>query len=78
MSPDLGDQKADLIVVVVAVCRPKVLDHEGLARGAATSKNLQELKQGRKKREKYQVETQSKLAVEEQCRRLCSLFSCYF
>ena len=59
MSPD-PRKKADLLVVEVAVCRPKVTDHEGLARGAATSKNLQDFeKQGRKKKEKYQVKTQS-------------------
>ena len=53
MSPETGVQDLsrkpplDLIPnVEVAVCRPKVLDHEELAQAAATSKNLVKLKQG--------------------------------
>ena len=53
MSPETGVQDLsrkpplDLIPnVVVAVCRPKVLDHEELAQAEATSKNLVKLKQG--------------------------------
>ena len=53
MSPETGVQDLsrkpplDLIPnVVVAVCRPKVLDREELAQAAATSKNLVKLKQG--------------------------------
>ena len=53
MSPETGVQDLsrkpplDLIPnVEVAVCRPKVLDHEELALAEATSKNLVKLKQG--------------------------------
>ena len=53
MSPETGVQDLsrkpplDLIPnVEVAVCRPKVLDHEELAQAEATSKNLVKLKQG--------------------------------
>ena len=56
MSPETGVQDLsrkpplDLIPnVEVAVCRPKVLDHEELALAEATSKNLVKLKQGQKK-----------------------------
>ena len=53
MSPETGVQDLsrkpphDLIPnVEVAVCRPKVLDHEELVQAEATSKNLVKLKQG--------------------------------
>ena len=59
MSPETGVQDLsrkpphDLIPnVEVAVCRPKVLDHEELAQAAATSKNLVKLKQGQKKKKR--------------------------
>ena len=51
----------------VAVCRPKVLDHEGLAQVAATSKNLHEQRlreAGKRKRKKRTVKKQ--LSHEEQ------------
>ena len=59
MSPETGVQDLsrkpplDLIPnVEVAVCRPKVLDHEELALAEATSKNLVKLKQGQKKKKR--------------------------